>query len=220
MLGDGGAGSADLVRTRLQEAAEGIDAYRQTARRRGPRGSSRARQGRDGSRPGRGRQAAGGGGRADRVGQGSREVDDGLRAAALCGLILSSAALGYVAVRRRREHRASQALLEGVLENAPIGLGFLDPSLRIRHVNQALARMSEKALSAVPGMSIWDVIPQLRATLEPRIAQVVGGRRTVGQGRSRGRQHHPARADPATTRSTSIRCAGPTRREATKASAW
>ena len=69
-----------------------------------------------------------------------RTGDDVLRAASVVGLILSCAGLGYVAVQRRKEHRASQALLDGVLENAPIGLGFLDRSLRVRHANQALAR--------------------------------------------------------------------------------
>ena len=42
---------------------------------------------------------------------------------------------------RRRQHEASQRLFEGVMENAPIGLGILDPSLRIRHVNHALSKM-------------------------------------------------------------------------------
>ena len=62
----------------------------------------------------------------------SRTVNDVLRLGSLAGLILSCAGLGYVAVQRRREHRASQSLLDGVLENAPIGLGFLDRSLRVR----------------------------------------------------------------------------------------
>ena len=111
--------------------------------------------------------------------QRDRATDDLLRGAAVIGLILSFGGLGFVAVGRRREHRISQALLEGVLENAPIGLGFLDRSLRIRHINGALAKMSERALSATPGMSIWDVVPQLRETLEAKLGQVVEGGRSL-----------------------------------------
>ncbi len=109
----------------------------------------------------------------------SRTLNDVLRVGSLAGLILSCAGLGYVAVQRRREHRSSQALLDGVLENAPIGLGFLDRSLRVRHANQALARMSERALSATPGMSLWDVMPQLRDTLEAKLLHVVEAGGTV-----------------------------------------
>ncbi len=111
--------------------------------------------------------------------QRDRATDDLLRGAAVIGFILSFGGLGFVAVGRRREHRASQALLEGVLENAPIGLGFLDRSLRIRHINGALAKMSERALSATPGMSIWEVVPQLRDTLEAKLGQVVEGGRSI-----------------------------------------
>ncbi len=109
----------------------------------------------------------------------SRAVNDALRIGSLAGLILSCAGLGYVAVQRRREHRASQALLDGVLENAPIGLGFLDRSLRVRHANQALARMSERALGATPGMTLWDVLPEMRDVLESKLRQVVEAGRTV-----------------------------------------
>ena len=43
---------------------------------------------------------------------------------------------------RRREGQRMTALLEGVLENAPVGLGFLDRNLNIRHMNQALESIS------------------------------------------------------------------------------
>ena len=182
LVEDGGTTLGDVVRARLAEAAAGLEAYRRD----GPAAGAAEIQ------SGRGKVAM------DRVraevarlqkeaddriasARDSGMVDDGLRAVSLVGLVLSCLALGYVALRRRQEHRASQALLDGVLENAPVGLGFLDPSLRVRHVNQALARMGEKALGVGPGMSIWDVLPQLRDTLEPRIAQVAAGRRAVAR---------------------------------------
>ena len=96
------------------------------------------------------------------------------------GLILVAFALvAALAVRRRREQRASAGLLQGVLENAPVGLGLLDGDLRVRHMNRALSTMSDRALSAEVGMPLWDVIPDLRAELEPRLKQVLTGGRAV-----------------------------------------
>ena len=135
--------------------------------------------------------------------QRARATDDLLRAASVTGLLLSFVGLSFVAVQRRREHRASQALLEGVLENAPIGLGFLDRSLRIRHINGALAKMSERALGATPGMSIWEVVPQLRATLEAKLGQVVEGWQIPGQRRRRRWPATCARTRPGTSRRAS-----------------
>ncbi len=102
-----------------------------------------------------------------------------LRAASILFALLAFGGIAIIALRRRREQQASNALLEGVLENAPIGLGFLDASLRVRHMNHALGRMSERALSAAPGLSIWDIMPQLRDALELRLQQVVEGGRPV-----------------------------------------
>ncbi len=171
---------SDLVTRRLQEAAKGIDIYRTD----GPAAGA------DHIQSGTGKalmdqiraKVAGLQKDADariEAAQRSRTSDDLLRALSVVGLILSFAGLGFVAVQRRREHRASQALLDGVLENAPIGLGFLDRFMRIRHINGALAKMSERALSATPGMSIWEVIPQLRATLEGKLTEVMEGGRSL-----------------------------------------
>ena len=91
----------------------------------------------------------------------------------------SFALLVVLANRRRREQRAAAALLEGVLENAPVGLGLLDNALRVRHMNRALSTMSDRALSANVGMSIWAVVPHLRDALESRLGQVVDGGRSV-----------------------------------------
>ena len=89
------------------------------------------------------------------------------------------ALMAWLAAKRRQEQRASQALLEGVLEHAPVGLGFLDAALDVRHMNRALSTMSDRALSASVGASIWDVLPQLREPLEARLRQVVEGGRPI-----------------------------------------
>ena len=97
-------------------------------------------------------------------------------ALALAGAI---GAVGTIARRRRRAERASTALLESVLDSAPIGLGFLDPDLRVRHMNRAMTTLSERALDADVGRSLWDVLPDLRTELEPRLQDVVERGRAV-----------------------------------------
>ena len=62
------------------------------------------------------------------------------------------------------------ALLEGVLENAPVGLGFLDRDLNIRHMNQALESMSERGFGADIGAPIWVLLPSLHEELAPKLA--------------------------------------------------
>ena len=82
-------------------------------------------------------------------------------------------------LRRRRAERASAALLTSVLDNAPIGLGFLDKNLRLRHMNQALVAMSDRALDAEIGRSLWEILPEQRAALEPKLQQVLSAGRSV-----------------------------------------
>ena len=110
-----------------------------------------------------------------------KELETGWPLALLASVCtaVSFSLLIALANRRRREHRAATALLEGVLENAPVGLGLLDNALRVRHMNRALSTMSDRALSAGVGTSIWEVVPQLREALEPRLGLVVDGGRSV-----------------------------------------
>jgi PAS domain S-box-containing protein len=93
--------------------------------------------------------------------------------------LLAGAWFAWFAIRRRQEQTAASALLEGVLENAPVGIGFLDRELRLRQANRALAAMSDRALGAEMGQNIWEVLPQLRSSLEGRLQAVVEGGRMV-----------------------------------------
>ena len=65
-------------------------------------------------------------------------------AAALGAIVL----LARLALVRRQELLRMSRLLDGVLANAPVGLGFLDRDLKIRHMNRALATMSERGFGA------------------------------------------------------------------------
>jgi PAS domain S-box-containing protein len=91
-------------------------------------------------------------------------------------LISGGAALGAVvllarlALVRRQESLRMSRLLDGVLANAPVGLGFLDRDLKIRHMNRALATMSERGFGADLGAPIWAMLPTLQDELAPKLA--------------------------------------------------
>ena len=98
---------------------------------------------------------------------------------AALSIVGAFAAVALLALRRRRAERASAALFESVLDNAPIGLGFLDPGLHVRHMNRRLSAMGERTLDADVGSSIWDILPDMRTELEPRLHEVLEARRMV-----------------------------------------
>ena len=172
---------SSLVGVRLHEAADGIETYRRDGPAAGAASiqSGAGKAAMDRVRVEVARIQGDAGERITSVQRGHM-LDDVLRVVSLTGFLLSCAALGFVAIHRRRAQHASQALLDGVLQNAPVGLGFLDRSLHVRHVNGALASMGERALVAAPGMSLWNVIPQMRDTLTPRLSQVLNAGQTVG----------------------------------------
>ncbi|KMO13511.1 CHASE3 domain-containing protein, partial [Methylobacterium platani] len=78
--------------------------------------------------------------------------------------------LARLALVRRRESQRMADLLESVLENAPVGLGFLDRDLNLRHMNRALGNMSERGFGADLGAPIWAFLPSLRDALAPKLA--------------------------------------------------
>jgi PAS domain S-box-containing protein len=98
---------------------------------------------------------------------------------AVLATLLGFAGIALLAFRRRRSERASQALLANVLENAPVGLGFIDAKMKIRHMNQALSAMSDRALGADVGGSLWEVLPDMREQLEPKLRQVIDANRVI-----------------------------------------
>ncbi|KQP13995.1 response regulator [Methylobacterium sp. Leaf93] len=76
--------------------------------------------------------------------------------------------LGRIALLRRRDSQRMTALLDGVLANAPVGLGFLDQTLSIRHMNRALETMNARGFQASLGGPIWAAIPELEDLLRPK----------------------------------------------------
>ena len=90
-----------------------------------------------------------------------------LTALSLICAILAVTLLARLALVRRRESQRSSGLFEGVLANAPVGLGFLDGAFNIRHMNRALATMSERGFGANLGAPIWTLLPRLEDQLTP-----------------------------------------------------
>ncbi|MBC9178461.1 response regulator [Pseudoroseomonas ludipueritiae] len=87
----------------------------------------------------------------------------------LVALLLSGLSLALYALAWRRAERRASALLDGVMEHAPVGLGFLDRRLRLDHANKALVDLGERVLGAV-----GDTLPEeVRRQIEPRMAEVL-----------------------------------------------
>jgi len=111
--------------------------------------------------------------------RGQRQLGPLLEITAAAAILAAFAAIALLALSRRRAERASAALLGSVLDNAPVGLGFLNPALQVQHMNRALSMLSERALDTAVGESLWEVLPDMRAALEPRLAEVVNAGRTL-----------------------------------------
>ena len=105
----------------------------------------------------------------------ANHVRDGARSlllsmlAGLCAVV-AIVLLARLALVRRQESLRMSGLLDGVLANAPVGLGFLDRDLKIRHMNRALAVMSERGFGADLGAPIWAMLPTLQGALAPKLA--------------------------------------------------
>ena len=66
----------------------------------------------------------------------------------------------------------SLASLEALLLTAPLGIGFLDRSLRVERVNTALANIVGRPASECRGLTIAELVPGLAGLLVPVIEQV------------------------------------------------
>jgi PAS domain S-box-containing protein len=67
----------------------------------------------------------------------------------------------------------SLALLDTLLATAPVGFAFMDPDLRYRRLNQALAAINGQPPAAHLGRTIHEVLPTLAPLLEPLHYQVL-----------------------------------------------
>ncbi|MCE9672859.1 PAS domain-containing protein [Myxococcus stipitatus] len=73
----------------------------------------------------------------------------------------------------------AEFFLETLLGSAPIGLAFVDRSLRFIHVNEALARMNGIPRVAHLGRKVSEIVPELWPVVEPCYRQVLEQGRAV-----------------------------------------
>jgi PAS domain S-box-containing protein len=102
-----------------------------------------------------------------------------LAATTLGTVLLACGLLGaYAIARRRAEHRA-RVLLDGVMDNAPIGLGFLDRGLRLSLANRALVELGKRAMGVDMNSQKGLVVlpPEVTTQIEPRLRAVLAGGR-------------------------------------------
>jgi PAS domain S-box-containing protein len=103
-----------------------------------------------------------------------------LLSGAALATLLGFAGIAQVALRRRRVGNALQSTLSSVMDNAPVGLGFMDGQMRVRHVNRALAGMTDLEAGAATGRTLWELIPDTRPVLEPPLRNLVEHGRAMG----------------------------------------
>jgi PAS domain S-box-containing protein len=98
-----------------------------------------------------------------------------LLALALAALLLSGLSLALYALARRRAEQRATALLDGVMEHAPVGLGFLDRQLRLDGANKALAVLGERLLGGSSGA--WP--EEVRRQVESHLTEVLRSGRAL-----------------------------------------
>ena len=85
------------------------------------------------------------------------------------------AAVQDITKRRRAEEEADGRLrqLQTVYANTPLGLCFMDRSLRIVHLSPSFAQLSSKPLEAQIGATVQDVLPdEIARQLVPQLEEV------------------------------------------------
>ena len=98
---------------------------------------------------------------------------DVLTALSLGLVLLACVLLGAYALARHRAERVANQTLQAVLENAPIGLGFLDRHLHLRQANRALAAMGERRLGLEVGEDVGSLAPEIREQIDPALHAVL-----------------------------------------------
>jgi PAS domain S-box-containing protein len=91
----------------------------------------------------------------------------------LLPFFLGAGFFAWLAYSRKKRSEELSAQLEGVQENAPIGLGYVDRDYKIGHMNRALFAINEQALGSTIGAEIWPTNPELRKQAENKIRAVL-----------------------------------------------
>jgi PAS domain-containing protein len=125
-------------------------------------------------------------------------VEDGAfleKIGARAGLTIENARLYERAQRLLAEKEEALALLDALLANAPIGIGFMDNQLRFSRVNPTLPRMNGLTVEDYVGRTLAEVRPTIANEVEPLLKQVLTGENSSSTWRYR-RQLFPTGSVP------------------------
>lgn len=75
----------------------------------------------------------------------------------------------------RREAESALALLDTLVATAPVGMLFLDTSLRFARINQVLADINGLSVEAHLGRALAEVLPTLAPSVEPLFRRALAG---------------------------------------------
>ncbi len=76
-------------------------------------------------------------------------------------------------VEREAALRERLGEIEALYRNAPVGLALLDSEFRFLRINPALADINGAPVEQHIGRSAWDIVPDLRPSVEPKFRQVL-----------------------------------------------
>jgi PAS domain S-box-containing protein len=82
-------------------------------------------------------------------------------------------------LRLLNELEGERALLNSLLDNAPVGFGFFDHELRYLRLNPALAEMNGVPLEDHLGRTLFDVLPNLAPEVADSFRQVLQSGKTI-----------------------------------------
>ena len=78
-----------------------------------------------------------------------------------------------------KELLQNQALLNGLIQTAPLGIAILDRELRYVHINESLAEMNGQTVNEHLGKKVWQILPELEPLVKPVIEQVIATKKPL-----------------------------------------
>src|SRR3954452_8407573 len=95
--------------------------------------------------------------------------------AARAAIAVDNARLYRDAREQERSSAEARALLDTLIDQAPIGVGFLDREGRYVRVNEALAQINGVAAADHIGRTVRDVVPEVARSVTDQLARIVAG---------------------------------------------
>src|SRR3954470_10051741 len=95
--------------------------------------------------------------------------------AARAAIAVDNARLYRNAREQERSSAEARALLDTLIDQAPIGVGFLDREGRYVRVNEALAEINGVAAADHIGRTVGDVVPEVAGSVTDQLARIVAG---------------------------------------------